>query len=340
MTINLWLAIFFISHQVALMKSLKGIESFIEVARLGSFSAAAKQLGVSAVAVSKNVATLERQLGVRLFQRTTRKLNLTAEGQNYYEQCLGPLRELEAAQAVVQNSSTALSGLVRITSATPFGTGFILPMLPKFQTLHPKVQISLHLDDAVNDLIADSYDIGIRVGQLRDSSLVARPISPLPFVVCASPSYLVVHGMPSQLEDLKLHNCLRLSRAGNQEPMPWFLKGCDIKLDRQIIGNLLINDFSSLLTAAVQGQGLVCVPLPLAMPMFRSGQLQPVLPDLIESKIQVYLYYPNRQNLPARTRGLIDFILAQLKQEKDLQTPAQLLITPFLKPNAKAKASA
>ncbi len=320
------------------MKSLKGIESFIEVASAGSFSAAAKKLGVSAVAVSKNVATLERQLGVRLFQRTTRKLNLTAEGQNYYEQCLGPLRELEAAQAVVQNSSNALSGLVRITSVTPFGTGFILPILPKFQALHPKVQISLHLDDTVNDLIANSYDIGIRVGQLRDSSLVARAISPLPFVVCASMHYLAQHGVPRQLEDLKQHNCLRLSRAGSQEPMPWFLKGCDTKLDRQIIGNLLINDFSSLLAAAVQGQGLVCVPLPLAMPMLRSGQLHPVLTDLIESKIQVYLYYPNRQNLPARTRSLIDFILAQLKQEQDLQTPAHQLIAPFLKPKTKVSA--
>lgn len=312
------------------MKSLKGIESFVEVAATGSFTAAAKQLGVSAVAISKNVATLERQLAVRLFQRTTRKLNLTAEGQSYYEQCLGPLRELETAQALVQQSGKALSGLVRVTSVSAFGAGFMLPMLPRFQALHPKVQISLHLDDKVNDLIANSYDIGIRVGQLRDSSLVARPISTLPFVVCASPSYLTKHGSPKQLEDLADHNCLRLSRPGSSEPMPWFLKGCDAKLDRQITGNLLVNDFSSLLAAAKQSQGLVCVPLPLAMPLFRSNQLHPVLTTFIESKIQVYLYYPNRQNLPARTRSLIDFILEQLKLERDLQTPVQQLIAPFI----------
>jgi DNA-binding transcriptional LysR family regulator len=330
-TINLSLAINLIPLKSNHMKSLKGIESFIEVARAGSFTGAAKQLGVSAVAVSKNVATLERQLGVRLFQRTTRTLSLTAEGQTFYEQCLGPLRELEAAQAVVQQSGKALSGLVRMTSATPFGTGYILPMLPKFQALHPKVQISLHLDDAVNDLIAQNYDIGIRVGQLRDSSLVARPISPLPFVVCGSANYLTNRGVPIQLDDLAQHNCLRLTRPGSHDPMPWFLKGASTNKDNQIKGNLLINDFSSLLMAAVQGQGLVCVPLPLAMPFFRSGQLQPVLTDLIESKIQVYLYYPNRQNLPTRTRSLIDFILSQLKQEKDLQTPAQVLLAPFTK---------
>ena len=313
------------------MKSLKGIESFIEVASTGSFSAAAKQLGVSAVAISKNVATLERQLGVRLFQRTTRKINLTVEGQSYYGQCLGPLHELEAAQAVVQQSGKALSGLVRITSATPFGTGCILPILPKFPALHPKVQISMHLDDAVNDLVAQSYDIGIRIGKLSDSNLVARSISPLPFVVCASPSYLAMRGTPINLEDLIQHNCIRLTRQGNHDPMLWFLSGNTAETDRQIRGNFLINDFSSLLSAAVQSQGLVCVPLPLAMPMFRSGQLRPVLTDLIESKIQVYLYYPNRQNLPARTRSLVDFILAQLKQEKDLQTPALQLLAPFVK---------
>jgi DNA-binding transcriptional LysR family regulator len=312
------------------MKSLKGIESFIEVASTGSFSAAAKQLGVSAVAVSKNVATLERQLSVRLFQRTTRKLKLTPEGQTFYEQCLGPLRELAAAQAVVQQNGKALAGLVRVTSATPFGTGFVLPILPKFQTKHPKVQISLHLDDTVNDLVANSYDIGIRVGQLKDSSLVARSISPLPFIVCGSKSYLSKHGTPVNLSDLAQHNCLRLTRPGSHDPMPWFLKGNSSKTDEQIRGNLLINDFSALLTVAVQGQGLTCVPLPLAMPLLRSGQLVPVLTDLIDTKIEVYLYYPNRKNLPTRTRCLIDFILEQLKQERDLQTPVQQLIAPFI----------
>lgn len=312
------------------MKSLKGIESFVEVATSGSFTVAAKQLGVSAVAVSKNVATLERQIGVRLFQRTTRKLNLTAEGQSYYEQCLGPLRELEAAQVLVQKTGKSLSGLVRMTSESTFGNGYILPVLPKFQALHPLVQISLHLDDSVNDLIANSYDIGIRVGQLRDSSLVARPISTLPFVVCASPNYLSKNGSPKQLADLVHHNCLRLSRAGSSDPMPWFLKGCDAKFDKQIFGNLLINNFSALLVAATQDQGLACLPLPLAMPLFRTKQLQPVLTELIEPKIQVYLYYPNRQNLPARTRSLIDFILKQMELEPDLQTPAQQLVAPFI----------
>jgi DNA-binding transcriptional LysR family regulator len=313
------------------MKSLKGIGSFVAVASSGSFAAAAKQQGVSAVAVSKNVATLERQLGVRLFQRTTRKLSLTPEGNTFYRQCLGPLRELEAAQAVVEQSGKALSGLVRVTSAAPFATGYILPLIPQFHAINPKVQIELHLDDAVNDMVAQGYDVGIRVGQLKDSSLVARPIAPLPFVVCASPDYLKLRGSPATLDDLMQHNCIRLSRPGSRDPMPWFLKGCDTRIDKLITGNLLVNDFAALVMAAVQGQGLVCVPLQMVMPLFRAGQLRPVLADYIDPKFEVYLYYPNRKNLPARTRSFVDFVLDKLQNEADLQTAHAELVAPFIK---------
>jgi DNA-binding transcriptional LysR family regulator len=313
------------------MKSLKGIGSFVAVASTGSFAAAAKQQGVSAVAVSKNVATLERQLGVRLFQRTTRKLSLTPEGHTFYRQCLGPLRELEAAQAVVEQSGKALSGRVRVTSVVPFGIGYVLPLIAQFHAINPRVQIELHLDDAVTDMVAQGYDVGIRVGQLKDSSLVARPIAPLPFVVCASPDYFKLRSTPQTLDDLVQHNCLRLSRPGSCNPMPWFLTGCDARVDELIRGNLLVNDFSALVMAALQGQGLVCVPLQMVMPMFRAGQLRPVLTDYIHPKFEVYLYYPNRKNLPARTRSFVEFILDRLQHEDDLQTSHQILVAPFVK---------
>jgi DNA-binding transcriptional LysR family regulator len=313
------------------MKSLKGIGSFVAVASSGSFAAAAKLQGVSAVAVSKNVATLERQLCVRLFQRTTRKLSLTPEGQTFYRQCLGPLRELEAAQAVVEQSGKALSGLVRVTCAAPFAMGFILPLVPQFHAVNPKVQIELHLDDAVNDMVAQGYDVGIRVGQLKDSSLVARRIAPLPFVVCASSEYLKLRGAPQSISDLTRHNCIRLSRAGSRDPMPWFLKGVDAAVDSQITGNLMLNDFAALMAAAAQGQGLVCVPLQMAMPLFRSGHLRPVLADCIDPRFEVYLYYPNRKNLPARTRSFVDFVLAQLEHNDDLHTAHEVLVAPFVK---------
>jgi DNA-binding transcriptional LysR family regulator len=312
------------------MKSLKGISSFVAVASSGSFAAAAKLLGVSAVAVSKNVATLERQLSVRLFQRTTRKLSLTPEGNQFYRQCLGPLRELEAAQAVIEKSSKALSGLVRVTCAAPFATGYLLPIVQQFHTAHPRVRIELHLDDSVSDMVAQGYDVGIRVGRMKNSSLVARPIAPLPFVVCASPEYLRQRDAPAKLEDLAKHNCLRLSRIGSREPMPWFLTGLlDGKSDISIGGNLTLNDFSALQTAAMQGLGLACVPLPLAMPEIRRGRLVPVLTSYINTDLLVYLYYPNRKNLPTRTRSFVDYVLAALEKEKDLHTAPQEMLATY-----------
>jgi DNA-binding transcriptional LysR family regulator len=313
------------------MRSLKGISSFVAVASAGSFTAAAKQQGTSAVAVSKNVATLERQLGVRLFQRTTRKLTLTLEGQNFFRQCLGPLRDLEAAQAQAEQSSKALTGLVRVTCASPFAVGYLIPMIPDFHAINPKVKIELHLDDAISDLVAQSYDIGLRIGELRDSTRIVRPVSKLPFVICASPDYLRQRGRPDSLAALLEHNCLRLRRAGREEPFPWMLTGLDKKTDELIQGNFLANDFAALVLAAVQGQGLICSPLPLVMPLFRSGQLSPVLTEFIDPKVTVYIHYPNRKNVPARTRALVDFLIERLGRETDLQTAHRELVAPFVR---------
>jgi DNA-binding transcriptional LysR family regulator len=312
------------------LTSLKGISSFVAVARNGSFTAAGKALGVSAVAVGKNVAKLEAHLAVRLFQRTTRKLALTPDGVQFYQQCSGPLRELEAAQIAVRGSAKALSGLVRMSCAAPFGAGFIVPLLPQFFAAHPKVQVELHLDDSVSDLVREGYDVGIRVGLLSESTLIARPVATLPFVAVASPTYLEQCGVPRALADLRDHNCLRLRRPGRGNAMPWFLQGITPALEAQLRSNFFANDFSALLSAAVQHQGLACVPLPLALPQFRSGVLKPVLGEFVQAKLVAYLYYPNRKNLPARTRCVVEFILAKLAQEKDLQTPHALLLAPFL----------
>jgi DNA-binding transcriptional LysR family regulator len=312
------------------MKSLKGIASFIAVASTGSFAAAARLQGVSAVAVSKNVATLERQLAVRLFQRTTRQLNLTPEGSQFYEQCQGPLRALEAAQANLESSAKSVSGLVRVTSASPFGMGFLVPLMPTFHALHPNIQVELHLDDAVNDMVGDGYDIGIRIGELRDSSLIARPIGYMPFAVCASPAYWAQHLMPATVSDLPVHNCMRLRRKGSSDAMPWFLKGLDSALNKQCTGNFLANDFAVLLQAAKQGQGIICAPLPQLMPALRSGELQVALADCVEAKFQVYLHYPNRHNMPTRVRVLVDFLLDRLSTQADLQTNPQNLLAELL----------
>ncbi len=312
------------------LKSLKGISSFVAVASAGSFTAAGRLQGVTAVAVGKNVATLEAQMGVRLFQRTTRKLSLTAEGRSFYAQCLEPLRALEAAQSLAQTNTKARAGLVRITSAAAFGAGFIVPLLPELQALNPHLHIELNLDDGVNDMVRDGFDVGVRIGPLKDSGFVARPIAALPFVVCASPAYLKRFGVPHTPAELTRHNCLRMRSRGSANAMPWLLRDAPAQFSAALSGNFFVNDFSALVLAGAQGQGLINAPLPLVMPLFRAGQLKPVLTQHIEPKLTIYLYYPNRKNVPARTRCVIDFLVEQLGKSPDLQTPHQTLVAPFV----------
>ena len=312
------------------MKSLKGITNFVSVADSGSFAAAAKLLGVSAVAVSKNVITLERQLGVRLFQRTTRSLSLTLEGHAFYAQCKAPLRQLEAAQAMVEQSKESATGLLRVTCIRSLGLGFIFPILNRFSAQYPKVRVEIHLDNEIHDIVEKAYDVGIRVGMLKDSSQIARSIAPLPFVICASPDYLKRRGQPLELADLSAHSCIRQTLPGRLGYLPWLVRDMSDDLSQSMHGPVVVNDFDAAVIAALQGLGLICTPLPLVMPLFRSGQLCPVLTSHIQPKLEAYLRYPNRKNLPARTRAFVDFVLAELRQEKDLQTPAQQLIAPFI----------
>jgi DNA-binding transcriptional LysR family regulator len=227
-------------------------------------------------------------------------------------------------------STLAAEGVVRVTCVPPIATGFLLPMLGKFSALHPKVQVEVNLDIVVADMVSEGFDVGIRVGPLNDSNWIARPIAPLPFVVCASPAYLAKKGTPQSLADLVQHNCIRVTRPGRQGLMPWALKGMTEDMGKQIQGSVIVSDFAAGVQVAASGLGLVCAPLPLAMPLFRSGELRPVLTPLIVPRLEVYLHYPNRKNLPSRTRVFVDFVLDELRKEPDLQTDAQVLVAPFV----------
>ena len=205
------------------MKSIRGVVGFVRAVEAGSFAGAAKKLGITPVAVSKNVQRLEQQLGVRLLQRSTRKLSLTQEGRAYYERCTGPLRELESAESAITEKGTSPTGALRVTCLSPFGRAYVLPLVPRFSRLYPGIELELHLDDAVSDMIAGGYDVGIRAGEARDGTMVMREVAPLHFVVCGAPSYLAERGMPLSVTDLSKHNCLRLRGRGPSQSAPWRL---------------------------------------------------------------------------------------------------------------------
>ena len=313
------------------MKGIRGVVGFVRTVEAGSFAGAAKKLGISPVAVGKNVQRLERQLGVRLLQRSTRKLALTEEGRLYYERCTGPLRDLENAQSAIAEKGRSPSGTLRVTSLSPFGRAYVLPLVPAFSRLYPAIELELHLDDAVSDMIAGGYDVGIRAGEARDGTMVMREVAPLNFVVCGAPSYLAERGVPATPADLAAHNCLRLrGRSPAGRALNWSLGAGRIAVSPPVSGNFLTHDITTLVAAAVQGQGLAFAPLPLVLPLFRSGALRPVLPECASQVARIYIHYLSRRNLPARVRVFVNFMLERLRSNPDLTSNPQVLLTPFL----------
>jgi LysR family transcriptional regulator, transcriptional activator for dmlA len=313
------------------VESIRGVVGFVRTVAAGSFSGAAKALGVSAVAVSKNVQRLERQLGVRLLQRSTRKLSLTQEGRLFYERCTGPLQELESAQTAVRDRGGSAAGTLRVTALPSFARAYVLPLLPAFSSLYPRIEVELHLDDSISDMIAEGYDVGIRAGEMREGTMVVREIAPLYFVVCGAPGYFSEHGVPATPAELAGHNCLRLRGRGTRpdRPLNWMLGPQRAAVDPPVRGNLIANDITTLVAAAVHGHGLVLAPLPFVLPLFRAGSLVPVLAQWISRRGQLFVHYPNRRQLPARVRSFVNFLLEQLRRNPDLGTDAQALVAPY-----------
>ena len=309
--------------------SVRGLANFVKTVSAGSFAAAARELGISAVAVSKNVGRLELELGVRLLQRSTRKLGLTEEGRLLYERCATPLRELESARTAARERVRSVAGSVRATSITPFGLNYVLPLIPAFTAAYPKVDVELHLDDAVSDMIAQGYDVGFRVGQIAHATVVARRIATLRFVVCGAPDYLAQHAPPQTPSDLRSHNCLRLRHRASGRLMGWTLTSKDEEVIPEIRGNFIANDLNALIAVAVRGQGLVLAPVPRVLPMLRRGELRLVLPDWLSPGVEVFLHYPSRKGLPARVKAFVEFMCRQLHKQPDLQGESRTLLEPF-----------
>jgi DNA-binding transcriptional LysR family regulator len=305
------------------VQTLRGILNFTRTAELGSFAAAGKDLNISAVAVSQNISRLEQSLGVRLFARSTRALQLTPEGEAFLEQCKAPLAQLDAACKEISTDARSAAGKVRATIVSPLATLYLIPLLPEFFKRYPDIQLELELSEDSTSLIAKRFDVGIRVGILNDATFVARPLGPLKLLLCASPKYLATRGVPKLVKDLENHSLLQLQVTGQEQATPFFFQTC-IENERkmqlvQLPGRFICNDFNSLLRACVDGVGVAQLPLPLALPALRSGELQIVLPEVMPQGWQLFIHYPSRKQLPVRVKAFVDFCLEHLGDHVDLK---------------------
>ncbi|MBB3411790.1 DNA-binding transcriptional LysR family regulator [Rhizobium sp. BK316] len=294
---------------------LGGLTAFVRTADLGSFVAAGRALGLSPSAVGKAVTALEQQLGVRLFQRSTRSLRLTEEGRLFHERCRRILDDLEDAQASLAQAVAIPRGRLRV-SVPLVSYHLILPILPEFVNLYPEVDLDLDFNDRIVDLIEEGVDVAIRSGTLPDSRLMSRALRPFQLLLCAAPAYLEKHGTPDCPRDLEGHRSVRFRfpNSGKLQPWPLSLAADHPEIRTRTV--LTCNNMEALRGATISGMGIGCMPDFLARDPLADGRLRTVLDAHIDAPAQFHLLWPSNRHLSPKVRVLVDFLSEKLFSDR------------------------
>ena len=282
---------------------------FVEVARKGSFSAAARRLQLSPSAVSKLVTRMEERLGSRLFNRTTRRLSLTEGGQQYFSRCIQILADIDAAEEVLAGYQQAPRGELSVSCSPGFARFKLLSLIPRFLERYPNLELDLQNSGQKIDLLAHNIDVAIRLGNLKDSSLVARKLGESNRVVCASPDYLALNGTPKNPGELVSHNCLTI--RADHDFNRWTLSRGKRQQVVTVSGNLVSNSLDSLYDMALQGLGIINLAEFIVGNDLRSGRLVPLFKSYKSDSQLIHAVYPHRQHLPAKVRVFIDFLVEE-----------------------------
>ena len=289
------------------MDKLNGLLAFVRTADLGSFVAAGRVLGLSPSAVGKAVARLEQDVGVRLLQRSTRRMQLTPEGRSFHERCLRILDELDDAQAALARSREVPRGLLRV-SAPVVGHHFLTPLLPAFLARYPEVELDLHFTDRTVDLIEAGVDVAIRSGDLPDSGLVSRPLQAFRLGLWASPAYLKRAGTPTTLRELERHSAARFRHPNTGKLLDWPLLADDDPAELRVRTTLACNHIEAVLGAALQGVGIVCLPDFLVREAVAEGRLVPVLVDVVGAAGRFKALWSSSRQLSPKVRVFVDHL--------------------------------
>lgn len=290
------------------MDRLTGMEVFTRVAQSGSFSTAARQMGMSKSAASKHVAELETRLGVRLLNRTTRRLALTEAGRAYVERCQRILEDLNETELSVRDLHREPRGMLKLTAPVAFASEHLAPALPAFLAQHPHIEIDMHLSDRFVDLLDEGFDLALRIGRLADSSLVARRIGQVRRIVCAAPSYLKQHGAPETPAALRGHNCLHYTNISLDEEWRFTDKAGAPIPSAIAAGSVRANDGQALRAVAVAGAGIVSLPDFLVAREIHDGKLTPLLEAYAQTESPIHAVYPHNRHLSGKVRAFVDFL--------------------------------
>ncbi len=298
------------------MENLSRVDIFLQVVKQNSFSAAARYLNMSAPAVSKQVQALEHQLGVKLLNRTTRQLTLTEEGALYADRAKRAMDDLREAERQILDLKSCPTGLLRVNAPLSFGIQYLTEPIAAFAKQYPDVVVEVNFDDRFVDVIAEGYDVVVRIGTLKDSSLVARKLADCPILLCASEQYLSKHPSIKSPQDLTDHNNIVYSKHGNRAEWQYIDKNNKINkvnLNRSFAAN----NAEAMLAACLQGLGVAQLPIFAAKPYLTCGELVTIFSDYkTHPEPGIYVLYPQNRYLSARVRLFIDWLFTCIDEFK------------------------
>ncbi|MCU8104931.1 LysR family transcriptional regulator [Shewanella sp. SM101] len=299
------------------MEHFSALPIFVTVVECGSFSLAGQKLGLSKSAVSKRITLLEQSLGIQLLHRTTRSLSLTEAGARYFDYVRPAVKLAEEGLDAISELQQAPQGNLRIAVPMVFGRLHIAPLIPEFLRRYPKIQLQMQMDDKTTDLIAGGFDLAIRIGELPDSSLIARKIAPCLSVICASPEYLARHAAPQTPQQLSQHNCLFYSYF--RDGVEWTFLSTQGPTRIQPNGNYQVNNSDAIHQATLDGLGIANLPRFMVDADLQAGRLQALLADHPLPEHGIYAVYPQRKHLPTKVNVLIEFLMEKLASSDKFQ---------------------
>jgi DNA-binding transcriptional LysR family regulator len=294
------------------MRTIEGLQIFARVAELSSFTQAAEQLGLPKARVSTVVQQLESELGTRLLHRTTRRVQLTQDGQAFYERCKDVLADMDELQGMFQQGVQSLRGRLRVDMPTLIARDQLIPRLPQFLAEHPQLDIELSSTDRRVDVVREGFDCVLRVGPLSDSGLVARPLGELRQINCASPAYLQEHGTPHTLADLAAHRMVHYVPTLGAKPAGWEYLDSGRTRTVAMAGVLTVNSTEAYQAACLAGLGLIQAPAAGVQSLIERSLLVEVMPQHRAPSLPVSLLYANRRNLPKRVQVFMAWVAQAL----------------------------
>lgn len=292
------------------MSKLKSMSMFVRVAELGSFSAAARQLGIARSIVTRHIAQLEKSLGVKLITRSTRRLILTSAGSAYLEKCREILDLIESAETELAHEHQTLRGSVRISLPLSYGIKRLAPLLLEYAENHPEVRLEMHYNDRQVDLIEEGMDLAIRITRRLADSDIVRRIGSVRLLVAASPDYLARHGEPRHPAELIQHDCLSYTSSGNLDVWQFLIEGKPAEFP--VRARLHSNNGDVLNQAAIRGMGITYQPDFIVADSIETGHVRPILTSYPPPELGVYVMLPSNRHIPYRVRILIDFLASRI----------------------------